>query len=174
MGERPELVQWIGMAIVVVSFIAFSRIGKSEGIQFHRDRNVGILVIATILGSCSALYDKYLLQTARLTPATLQVWFSIYLVPVMIPWFVAWYRHHRSAPAFQWRMSIPLIALFLLVADFSYFTAISYPDALISIISPLRRASILVAFLAGVLLMGEKSWRSKLFCIVVLLGACIS
>lgn len=174
MGERPQWIQWLGVLIVVAAFFAFSRIGKSEGIRFAKDRNVGLLVIATVLGSCSALYDKFLLQNASITPSSLQVWFAIYLIPVMVPWFVWWFRYERQSQPFQWRWSIPLIALFLLAADFAYFTAISDPRALISIISPLRRASIIIAFLAGILWMGEKNWRSKLICIVILLfGVCL-
>ncbi len=170
MGERPEPMQWFGMAIVFVAFVAFTRVGKSEGIHFHRDRGVGLLVAATLLGSCSALYDKYLLQSVRISPATLQAWFAIYLVPVMIPWFVWWKLTERKSRPFSWRWSIPLIALCLLAADFSYFTAISHPEALISVISPLRRASIIVAFLVGILWLGEKNWRSKATWIAVLLA----
>ena len=174
MGERPEPTQWFGMSVVFVAFIAFTRVGKSEGIHFHRDRGVGLLVAATLLGSCSALYDKYLLQSVGLSPTTLQAWFAIYLVPVMMPWFVWWYLSERRSHPFSWRWSIPLIALFLLAADFCYFTAISYPEALISIISPLRRASIIIAFLAGILLLGEKNWKSKAICIgLLLVGVCL-
>jgi drug/metabolite transporter (DMT)-like permease len=174
MGERPEPMQWFGMSVVFVAFVAFTRVGKSEGIHFHRDRGVGLLVAATLLGSCSALYDKYLLQSVGISPATLQAWFAIYLVPVMIPWFLWWYLSERKISPFSWRWSIPLIALFLLAADFCYFSAISHPEALISVISPLRRASIIIAFLAGILWLGEKNWKRKSLCIGVLLfGVCL-
>ena len=60
MQERPSPLQWVGVAIILVSFWAFSLVGRREGIHFHRDRWVGFMLLATLLGSFSALYDKYL------------------------------------------------------------------------------------------------------------------
>lgn len=164
-GERPSFQQWIGIVIILVAFFAFSQVGRREGIHFHRDRWVALMAAATLLGAISSLYDKYLLQTIGLSPAVVQAWFSIYLVPVMMPLAYRWWRYDRSAKPFRWRWSIPMIALFLLAADFAYFTAVSQPDALISVISPVRRASVIVAFAFGILKLGEASWRAKAVCI---------
>ena len=38
MKERPAPLQWLGVAIILVSFWAFSLVGRKEGIHFHRDR----------------------------------------------------------------------------------------------------------------------------------------
>ena len=170
MDERPTLQQWLGVLVILASFYAFSLVGRKEGIHFHRNRWVGFMVLATVLGSSSALYDKHLLQNSGLQPATVQAWFSIYLVPVMLPLAIRWYRHERSSSPFQWRWSIPMIAVLLLTSDFMYFTAIDTPGALISIISPVRRTSLIIAFLAGVLIYGEKNWRHKAICIASLLA----
>ena len=173
MGERPGLTQWLGITLVLMAFFAFSRIGAKEGIHFHRDRAVTLMIVATLLGSASALYDKYLLQTAGLSPIVVQAWFSLYLVPVMIPLAIRWWRLERAENPFQWRWSIPLIALFLLVADFTYFTALSDPSALISVISPLRRASLVIAFLFGIVNLKERNWKAKAPCIAVILAGVV-
>jgi drug/metabolite transporter (DMT)-like permease len=73
MGERPGAWQWMGIAIVLAAFYAFSLVGKLEGIRFRNDKWVGFMLIATLLGACSALYDKYLLQHVSLQPATVQL-----------------------------------------------------------------------------------------------------
>ncbi len=165
LGERPVPLQWTGISVILFAFLLFSRVGKAEGIHFHRDAWVGLMVVATLLGSLSAIYDKYLLQTANLSAAAVQAWFSIYLVPVMTPLCIRWYLYERSSKPLQWRWSIPLIAISLLVADFLYFTAIGEPGALISVISPVRRTAIIIAFIAGVAYMGEKNWRAKAVCV---------
>ncbi|QDV22097.1 EamA family transporter [Aureliella helgolandensis] len=171
MHERPTANQWCGMLLILIAFIAFSRVGKREGIHFRSDRGVLLMVLATLLGAASALYDKYLLQQVGLPPAVVQAWFSFYLVPVMLPLSVHWWLRERRQHPFQWRWSIPMIAVFLLIADFSYFTAVADTEALISVISPLRRTSILVPFLFGILHLGEKNWKGKLACICgILLG----
>ncbi|TWU49185.1 DMT family transporter [Rubripirellula reticaptiva] len=169
MHERPSPLQWAGMAIIFVAFFVFSRIGKREGIHFHRSRPVAMMVTATLLGALSAIYDKYLLQSVAIPPATVQAWFSIYLVPVMLPLAIRWYFVDRKAKPFVWRWSIPLIAVFLLAADFVYFTAMSNPEALISVISPVRRTSVVVSFLFGILHLGELNWKAKLTCIAGIL-----
>lgn len=171
MGERPSMIQWIGIALVLSAFFAFSRVGRREGIHFHRSRPVAMMIAATLLGAVSSIYDKFLLQRVDIPPATVQAWFSIYLVPVMLPLAIRWYWFDRTAKPFQWRWSIPLIAIFLLAADFVYFNAVADPDALISVISPIRRASVVVAFTFGIVRLGELHWRAKSACIAgILLG----
>ena len=171
LGERPDAGQWIGIVIVLVGFFLLSQVGKSEGIQFHNNRWVACMVLATLLGSISALYDKYLLQQTDLTPATVQAWFSIYLVAVMLPLAGHWYFRERHTKPLHLRWSIPAIAITLLIADFLYFHAVSDPTALISVISPLRRTSVLIPFAFGILCLAEKNWRPKAVCLgIMLLG----
>ena len=170
MSERPSGWQWLGVAIVLLAFYAFSFVGKLEGIRFHKDKWVGFMLIATLLGACSALYDKYLLQNAALEPATVQAWFSVYLVVVLFPFFLGWLKELWPRGQFEWRWSIPFIGILLLVADFLYFTAITHEDALISVISPIRRAAVIVTFVGGITLYKEKNFGPKAVCIAVLLG----
>lgn len=169
MAERPSITQWLGVAIVLSAFYAFSLAGRREGIVFHRDRWITLMILATILGAASALYDKYLLNTCGYRSAEVQAWFSIYLVPVMLPVLAHWLIRGRSTTPFEYRWSIPMIALLLLISDFLYFSANEQPNALISVISPLRRTSVIIAFLAGIRLYGEKNWRFKAVCLAGLL-----
>lgn len=169
LGERPTATQWIGIAVILGAFYAFSFIGKLEGIHFHKDRWVAFMIGATLIGSLSALYDKYLLQTRAMDAATVQCWFSIYLVVVLAPFYFLWRRGGFGNRIFEWRWCIPLIGVMLLIADFVYFVAIGQPDALISVISPLRRCAVLVTFFGGMLAYREKNFRPKFACIVALL-----
>lgn len=170
MGEMPSAWQWTGIAIVLGAFYAFSLVGKLEGIHFHRDKWVAFMIAATLLGACSSIYDKYLLQSIAIAPATLQAWFSIYLVVVMLPVMGMWWQGWWPRSRFHWSWAIPMIGLLLLGADFLYFTAIAQPDALIAVISPLRRASVVISFLAGVILHKESNFRPKLICVLALLA----
>ncbi|WP_236621134.1 EamA family transporter [Rhodopirellula sallentina] len=91
LGERPTPLQFFGIVIVLGSFWALSLVGAKEGIQFRTDRAVWWMVAATVLGALSAIYDKLLLQEFGYRPATVQAWFSVYLVPVMTPLALRWY-----------------------------------------------------------------------------------
>ncbi len=169
MGERPSAPQWLGVATILLSFFGFTFAGRLEGIHFHRDRSVGLMVCATLLAACSALYDKYLLQSLGFRAATVQAWFSIYLVPVMIPLTAWWYVYQRKETRFHWRWTIPLIACCLIIADYLYFSAIRTEGAMISLISPVRRVSVVVAFVGGGWLFAERNLVPKAICTATML-----
>ncbi len=162
--ESPSPRQWLGVAVILLSFFAFTFVGKREGIRFHRDRAVFFMIGATLLGAASSLYDKYLLQSAAIPPSSVQAWFTLYLALLMIIPTVLWYRSGSRNP-FRWHHSIALIGLTLLAADMLYFIAISQPDALISLISPVRRSSVVVSFLLGIFLFKERQFASKGLCV---------
>jgi len=169
LGERPTGTQWIGVIVILGAFYAFTFVGKLEGIHFHKDRWVGFMVVATLLSSVSALYDKYLIQSIGMEPATLQCWFSLYLAIILAPFCLAWKTGIIGTHTFHWRWIIPMIGICLLVADFLYFFALGKEGALISVISPLRRCAVLVTFLGGILALKEKNFRPKFACILILL-----
>ncbi len=156
MGEMPGVWQWTGVLIILIAFYAFSLLGRAEGIHFHRDKWVYFLIIATVLGAFSALYDKFLLQAIGIRVATLQFWFSIYLVVVMTPFVLVWRFGMKSRTPFEWRWMIPAVGIGLLIADAFYFLAIAEEDALISVISPVRRTSVIIGFLGSVLVLKER------------------
>jgi len=82
-GERLNLWQWIGVFLAVVSFLLLSRSGKKEGIDFKHDRYIYFIVLASLLGAVSGLYDKYLMAPADsggvgLDRMMVQSWYNIY------------------------------------------------------------------------------------------------
>lgn len=169
-GERPNAMQWGGVTLILLSFYLFSLLGKLEGIHFHRDKWVGFMVIATLIGASSALYDKWLLQTMEYRVTTVQFWFSIYLVVVLFPLYLYWRFTKNPDHGFHWRWSIPAVGIMLIVADAFYFNAVKDPDALISVITPVRRSSIFISFIGAVILFKEKNFGRK-FCLILLLMA---
>ena len=176
-GEHLNLWQWIGVLLAIVSFFLLSRSGKKEGVDFKHNRWVFFLVLAAVLGAVSGLYDKLLMAPTEnggvgLSRMLVQSWYNLYQCLFMgITILFLWRRtRHNSAP-FQWRWSIVLISVFLSIADFVYFYALSLPDAMISIVSMVRRGSVIVSFLCGAVLFHEKNLKAKFVdMLLVLLG----
>lgn len=162
LGERPSLLQTVGILTTLASFVGLSVAGAREGVHFHRDKWVGFLVAGTLFGAASSLYDKYLLGRVHYTVPTVQAWFSVYLAVFFLPFAIGWKRRWWPRNRFQWRWSIPFVALWLLVADYLYFSALRHPEALVSVVMSLRRGSTLVGFAGGLLLFGEKHGLRKL------------
>ncbi len=159
--ENLNLLQWVGVVITLFFFYMLSTAGKLEGINFRKNIWILCIVAATLLGAASGLYDKFIIR--KIDRLAVQAWFTFYQVIVMIPAIALfrWAKPQDKRPVFQWRWSIPAIGLFLLVADFAYFYALSYEDSMISIISALRRGGVLVAFVTGALLFRENNIRQK-------------
>lgn len=165
-GERLNLYQWMGVAFAVASFYMLSSSGKKEGIRFTHNKWIYYTVISVLLGALSGLYDKHLMR--GLDVMTVQVWFNVYQCFIMsfILLFL-WYPHRKETSPFEWRWSIPFISLFLCIADWVYFYALTDPDSMISIVSMIRRSNVLVTFAAGALFFHEKNLKSKVVDLVL-------
>jgi transporter family protein len=169
-GEQLNAYQWIGVSVAILSFFLLSKSGKKEGIDFKHNRWVALVVAAAMLGAISALYDKYLMRS--LAPMLVQSWFNLYqcLMMAAIMLFLWWPTRSKSTP-FKWRWSIPLISVFLGIADFCYFSALAQEDALIAVVSMIRRGSVIVSFAFGAMILREKNLKSKaLDLILILIG----
>jgi bacterial/archaeal transporter family protein len=173
LGERPTWLEGIGVIITLGSFVGLSFAGRREGIHFHRDQWFGFLLAGTLLGALSGLYDKFLLARAGFSAATVQCWFSIYLAALFLPLAVGWKLRWWPRHLFHWRWSILFVSFALLVADFLYFDALRNPAALVSLVSSLRRGSVLVAFAGGVFLFGEVGSRQKFLAVLGVLAGIV-
>ena len=67
------------------------------------------------------------------------------------------------------KTTIPLISVFLSLADFAYLMALRDPDAMISVVSMVRRGSVVVSFACGALLFRERNLRAKAVDLVLIL-----
>lgn len=164
-GERLNLMQWAGVLLAILSFFLLSRSGKKEGIDFKHNRWILCTVGAAILGAISGLYDKYLMATENglgLPRLTVQCWYNFYQCIMMgAMLLLLWWPKRKESTPFKWRWNILLISVFLSVADYVYFYSLSLDGALISVVSMVRRSSVLVSFMLGALLFHEKNLRSK-------------
>ncbi len=171
LGERPTMLEGAGIAITLASFLGLSAAGRLEGIDFRRNRWIACMFAGALFGGISGLYDKHLLGNLGFSAATVQAWFSIYTAVLFLPLAIGWKRRWWPRGEFRWRWSVPAIGLALLVADFIYFDALRDPDALIALVSSIRRGSTLVAFAGGVWWFRESLGRRKLPAVLgVLLG----
>ncbi|MBR6275789.1 MAG: DMT family transporter [Prevotella sp.] len=176
-GERLNIWQWIGVLLAIASFYMLSRSGRKEGIDFKHDHWIYMIVGAAVMGAISGLYDKYLMAPVSeggigLDRMLVQSWYNLYQCLMMfVMLMLLWWPKHRQTTPFHWAWSIIGVSLFLSTADFLYFYSLSLPTAMISIVSMVRRGSVVVSFLFGALIFHEKNLRAKAFDLaLVLLG----
>lgn len=176
-GERLNLWQWAGVLLAVVSFLLLSHSGKKEGIDFRHDRWIYMIVGAAALGAISGLYDKYLMAPVGeggvgLDRMMVQSWYNIYQCVLMFLMLILlWWPKRKHTTPFHWDWAIIGVSIFLSTADFMYFYSLSLPSAMISIVSMIRRGSVIVSFLCGAMFFHESNLKAKtLDLALVLLG----
>ena len=166
-SEKLNLWQWLGVIIAIVGLYMLSHSSKKEGIDFKHNKWIVFVVIANVLGAISGLYDKFLMASPEnhgvgLDKLAVQSWYTFYQFFLMILMIITlWWPHRHETTPFHWNWSIILISIFLSAADFAYFYALGLDGAMISIVSMVRRGSVLVSFLFGAILFHEKNLRSK-------------
>lgn len=162
-NEHLNFYQWVGVIVTFFFFFMLSTTGKNEGINFSTNKWVFFIVAATFLGAISGLYDKFIIS--RIDRLAVQAWFSFYQVLLLFPVLAItrWGIPKTQRIPFEFRGSIILIGIFLVLADFLYFKALSYNDSMISIISALRRGGVIISFVVGAIVFNEKNLKKKGF-----------
>lgn len=221
-GERLNAWQWAGVTVAILSLYLLSMVSKKgEGLDFRKSRGILLVALGTVLGACSALYDKFLMLD--MDRVFVQSWFSLYSAVIMTGVFavaasvaaggglrvdVAALRGGAGASRgqggvpggvaagqgvaggaagpgaasgaagtverkrwtkFQWRWSIVLIGVFVSLADFAYYNALAQTDSMISIVSMIRRGSVIVSFACAAVMLREKNMKAKSLDLLLLL-----
>lgn len=159
-GERLNIYQWAGVLLTILSIYIMSRAGKKENIDFKSNRWIWCVAGATLLGAVSGLYDKYIMRL--LNPMFVQSWFNLYqMVMMTVICAFLWYpRRHQGTP-FRWSWAIPLISIFICMADFAYFSALHDAGSMISVVSLVRRSSVIISFACGAIIFKERNLKAK-------------
>lgn len=202
-GERLNAWQWAGVTVAILSLYLLSMVSKKgEGLDFRKSQGILLVALGTVLGACSALYDKYLMLD--MDRVFVQSWFSLYSAVIMTCVFAVAAglagaarpgaacgaagvgEGHRVAcgaaasgtagtverkrwTKFQWRWSIVLIGVFVSLADFAYYNALAQTDSMISIVSMIRRGSVIVSFACAAVMLREKNMKAKSLDLLLLL-----
>lgn len=159
-GERLNIYQWAGVLLTILSIYIMSRAGKKENIDFKSNRWIWCVAGATLLGAVSGLYDKFIMRS--LNPMFVQSWFNLYqMVMMTVICAFLWYpRRHQGTP-FRWSWAIPLISIFICMADFAYFSALHDAGSMISVVSLVRRSSVVISFACGAIIFKERNLKAK-------------
>lgn len=167
-GEKLNAYQWVGVILAIVSIFLMSRAGKKENIDFKNNKWVWCVGAATLMGVISGLYDKHIMRS--LNPMFVQSWFNFYQMLIMLAVCAfLWYpKRHKSTP-FQWRWTILLISIFICLGDFAYYTSLNDPDSMISVVSLVRRSSVIISFACAVIFFKERNLKAKLLDLALLL-----
>lgn len=169
-GEQPSLIQGIGMLLVFLGYWAFSWAGRHEGIDFFRTPAVWCAIGGMCFSAASSMWDKYILQLAKLPVEKMQFWFQVDLVIVYAALLFFWRIFKLDSKRFQWRWTIPAVGILLAAADWLYFHGLAIPDVAISVASLMRRFSVVITFILGAFFFHERNLRRKGLALAAIVG----
>ncbi len=176
-GERPGVIQSLGMLTVFGGYFVFSWAGRHEGIDFFRNRAVWCAIAGAFFSAISAIWDKYLFQVCRHDKEAVQFLFQVGLVLVYGFLLLVSTAYRRltgtqaRVPRFEWRWTMPFVGILLAVADWLYFAGIAPEGVPISVASLMRRFSVVITFLLGAKFFHETNLlRKGLALTAILLG----
>jgi len=164
-SEQLSPIQWVGVIVTLISFYIFSLTGKKEGLHFSHNKWIWFSIMASLLGAGSGLYDKFLMQHFnRVAVQSYYVFYQAIIMGIIV--LLLWYPKRKETTPFQWRYAIIGISIFLTLADFLYFFALSNPSAMISLLTVVRRSGVVVSFSIGAILFREKNIVAKAICLL--------
>ena len=194
-GERLNTYQWIGVLLAISTIFVFSFRQTTNDKRPTTNKYYIALALAILIGSCSGLYDKYLMR--RYDHNAVQVYYTFYQAAMMlIVWTIDRYAKrikkqscHKGAKNKDKNAStdsikslfltpysllpIILISIFLIVSDNVYMLALRDPDSMIAVVSTIRRGGVVIGFAYGLIFLREpEPWR-KIACMAGILAGLI-
>ena len=179
-GERLNAWQWTGVTLAIGTVLAYSLISAKIVTRSHQHvvpntqsstgRSYYIcLALAILIGSCSGLYDKYLMH--RYDHNAVQVYYTFYqAVMMIIVWLVVNRASLRRRKTIRLAsgslLPVVLISVFLVISDNVYMLALRDPDSMIAVVSTIRRGGTVIGFAYGLLFLKESDPWHKLLCMI--------
>jgi transporter family protein len=159
-NERMNAMQWTGVVLCLGFYFILSTGGDIREKKESNTHWITFALLSILFNSVSALLDKFLVR--QYDRIAMQAWFSVYTALIfLVMAAIMWYPARKRITPFNWRWSLLLIGIFLVIADFFYFKALSFEGSLVSILIIVRRASAILVFLAGALYFKETNLRRR-------------
>lgn len=191
-GEVLNLWQWAGVAMVFTALWLLSRSSEKEGISWRGNKGIWWMVISVFSGVASALYDKHLVSRVAMDPMFVLCWSNLYILVILciVLGVKTLVDRHRtvihteadigkgtsetasveSAGRFRWDWNLLFTAIIIVGADALYFQALAKEGAMLSIVSMIRRCSVVVTFTGSAILFKEHNIKDKAIDLAVLLA----
>ncbi len=157
-GERLNAFQWTGVVAMLAAIWLLSVNSEREGISVKGNKGFAALAVSIFTGVASALWDKHIL--AGMEPLFVQSWTNVY-ISLFLAAIILIRRCGGHKETFRPDWNLLLIALFITGADMLYFFSLKEAGSMLSVVSLIRRSSVIVTFTLGAIIFKEKRIAQK-------------
>ena len=173
LNEIPTLMHLLGFLLLVGGsfLLEFRTIAphKQTIVQLFKQKYIHYLFIAFIVGGASAIFDKFIVKEV----STLTTMFFLFLFTSICMMIYQAYKYKGVDDILHalHTQGIPItfITIVTLISDWFYFKAIALQNAPLSLVVPLRKASIILVVLFGGELFHEKHLVTKTIASLIML-----
>lgn len=167
-GEVLSWMQWAGVLIVLAALYMLGRTSRGDAPAEVRKSGFIWMGISILTGVASALYDKHIMH--GMEPLFVQSWTNLYITILLGLAHLVWRSRAatvpkgtpgQTEPLIKWDWWLVVVAVLITGADALYFFALKQPDALLSVVSVIRRAAVIITFLCGAVFFKEGNLKAK-------------
>ena len=169
-GEVITIMHFLSLFFIATGIILLTLLERKETKEQvdNQYKYVIFLVLGSMLGACSAMLDKYLINVRNVESGAVLVWFLFFnsIIYGMIYLCKNKKIEFKKLKSNYW---LVLTGIGIALADVVYYSAISLAGAQISLISILRKCSVIVATILASLFLKEKHLFKKLGVLVIMI-----
>ncbi len=168
LGERLTVFQMIGLPLVLAGLfmLRFTQGKKAEKEEIKK-KYIVFSVLSCLMNAVSGLLDKIIMK--EITSAQLQFWYMLFLV-LFYGGFLLLRRQRINWKMLKNNYWILILSILFIIGDRALFTANSYPESRLTIMTLIKQSSCFVTILLGKLVYHEKNIRKKALCAAVILA----
>lgn len=173
LGERVTLINFFGMALVVFgAYLLELKDGLLSPIKnIAKSKYIHYIFLGLFFGGICAVIDRMILKE-NINFLTFYFYNNMFIFTFLT--LFAFLRKNGKNIIFKSYKKVFLIALlgsiFYVVGDITYFTALTIPVALVALVIPLKRLSILVSTILGGEMFHEKNLMKKTIAALIMLS----
>ena len=168
LGEQLTVLLIMGTIIIILGLFLVNKVSNTKNEKETNLKMILILLASCLLNSISGIIDKQILKD--INPTQLQFWFLLFLT--ICYWIILLYRNKKiDFKSIKKNYWILIAAICLTVADRFLFIANEIPESKVSIMTLIKRVSVIEGIVLGKIFFNEKNIVKKLLCsLLIIIG----